>query len=532
MKPPSAAPSKPPARLRWLLVASLGLAVAAAAPLIDKVAWDTGAAEMVKWLGHFHPLVLHFPIVLLLVALAFEAARLPGLRRVLPRPDASTVTTILAWGAVGCTLALVCGWLLAQGGGYEPDLLGRHLWAGAATAFGANLALVLRLSSRTIGTGFLSGIANLTLTLTCASLTLAGHYGASLTHGEGYLTEHAPDFLRQLVGLKPGHDPNAGAIKPVEQRLLWDDVVQPILEERCVSCHHEGKAKGGLRLDSLAGLLKGGASGLAVEPGNPQQGLLMKYLQLAADDDKHMPPKGKPQPTEAQLAALAYWIEMGSPADKTAGDFELTASLRATLESLLTPAQRKTQEAKTQAEAAALETALATLRGNLLGRLACVVPGKPELEYAPGSNFAAVSDAQLVALAPVAASVVTLDLQQTKVTDAGLAALTPFTKLRKLQLQNTALSDAGLEHLGKLLSLEILNLYGTGVTDAGLKHLARLRNLRKVYLWQSKVTAEGAANLRAAVPGVEVNLGLPDATKTATASGKDAPATPAEPNKP
>jgi len=271
---------------------------------------------------------------------------------------------------------------------------------------------------------------------------------------------------------------------------------------------------------------------VAVEPGNPQQGLLMKYLQLAADDDKHMPPKGKPQPTEAQLAALAYWIEMGSPADKTAGDFELTASLRATLESLLTPAQRKTQEAKTQAEAAALETALATLRGNLPGRLACVVPGKPELEYAPGSNFAAVSDAQLVALAPVAASVVTLDLQQTKVTDAGLAALTPFTKLRKLQLQNTALSDAGLEHLGKLVSLEILNLYGTGVTDAGLKHLARLRNLRKVYLWQSKVTAEGAANLRAAVPGVEVNLGLPDATKTATASGKDAPATPAEPNKP
>jgi hypothetical protein len=514
------------------MAASLGLAGAVAAPLIDKVDWDAGAVEMVEWLGHFHPLVLHFPIVLLLVALAFEAARLPGLRCVLPRPDAATVTTILGLGAVGCTLALVCGWLLAQGGGYEPDLLGRHLWAGSATAFGTNLALIMRLSSRTIGTGVLCGLANLTLTLTCGSLTLAGHYGASLTHGEGYLTEHAPGFLRQLVGLQSRHDPSADAIKPVEQRLLWCDVVQPILEERCIFCHHEGKAKGGLRLDSLTALLKGGASGLAVVPGNPQQGLLLKFLQLAVDDDKHMPPKGKPQPTEAQLAALAYWIEMGSPADKTAGDFELTASLRATFESLLTPVQRKTLEAKSQAEAASLETALATLRGKLPGRLACVVPGKPELAYASGIDFAAVSDAQLNALAPVAVSVVTLDLQQTKVTDAGLAALAPFTKLRKLQLQNTALSDAGLEHLGKLASLEILNLYGTGVTDGGLQHLAGLRNLKKIYLWQSKVTPEGVGKLRAAIPGVEVNLGLPEAPKPAAASGKDAPTTPTESNKP
>ena len=532
MNPPSTTPAKPPARLGWLVVASLGLAGAVAAPVIDKVAWDPGAAETVLWLGHFHPLVLHFPIVLLLVALAFEAARLPGLRRLLPRPDAATVTTILGWGALGCTLALVCGWLLAQGGGYEADLLGRHLWAGAATALGANLALIMRLSSQTIGTGFLSGLANLTLTVTCASLTLAGHYGASLTHGEGYLTEHAPGVLRQLAGLPPRRDPEVAVIKPIEQRLLWHEVVQPILDERCISCHHEGKAKGGLRLDSLDALLKGGTSGLAIVPGKPQEGLLPKYLQLAPDEEMHMPPKGKPQPTEAQLAALAFWIEMGCPADKTVGDFELTPSLRTTFESLLTPAQRQAMEAKTRTEAAALETTLSTLRGKLPGRLECVVPGKPELAYAPGSAFAAVADAQLVALAPVAASVVSLELQQTRVTDAGLAALAPFTKLRKLQLQNTALSDAGLEHLGKLASLEILNLYGTGITDAGLQHLAGLKNLKKIYLWQSKVTSDGAGKLRAAIPSVEINLGLPEAPKPATPSGKDAPATPTASNQP
>ena len=532
MEPPAATPPKPIARLRWLIFASLGIGLAIAAPLIEQVAWAPEAAQTVQWLGHFHPFVLHFPIVLLLVALVFEIARLPVLRRLLPCPDAATVSAILAWGALGCTLAVACGWLLAQSGGYEPELLGRHLWAGAATAFGANLALIFRLSAGRIGAGFLNGLADATLALTCATLTVAGHYGASLTHGETYLTENAPDCVRQLIGLKPRHDANPRAVKPVAQRQLWADVVQPILEERCDSCHHEGKAKGGLRLDTLAALLKGGANGVAIEPGNPQAGLVMKYLQLDPDDAKHMPPKGKPQPTPAQLAALTYWIEVGAPADKTAGDFDLPASLQASLESLLTPAQRQAREATNRAEAAALEAALASLRSKLPGRLACVVPGQPELAYAPGNNAAAVSDGQLSALAPVATSVVALELQQTKVSDAGLAALAGFTKLRTLQLQNTALTDAGLKHLGKLVSLEVLNLYGTGVSDAGLQQLAGLKHLKKVYLWQSKVSTAGADSLRSAIPGLDVNLGLPDTPHPGADPNKETPAAPASPSKP
>lgn len=523
---PATSAAKPIARVRWLLVASLGLGLAVAALLIDKVAWDGTPPEVAQWIGRFHPFVLHFPIVLLLMALAFEAARLPVLRRLLPSPDASTVTVILAWGAAGCTLGGGCGWLLAQSGGYEKELLDRHLWAGAATALGANLALIFRLSSSRIGAGVLHGISNAILVLTCGIMAVAGHYGASLTHGETYLTDHAPDAVRKIVGLKPKRDANALVIKPTGQRLLWDEVVQPILEERCNSCHHEGKMKGGLRLDSLAGVLKGGASGAAITPGNPKDSLVLKRLHLDPDDEKHMPPQGKPQPTAEQITVLNFWIENGAPGDKTVGDYELTAAVRAALDSLLTPAQRKTLEAKIQAEAAALETALATLRSRLPGRLACVVPGQPELEYAPGIHAAEVGDAQLNALAPVAGSVVAMELQQTRVTDAGLAALAPFVKLRNLQLQNTALSDAGLVHVGKVASLEVVNLYGTGVSDAGLQHLAPLKHLKKVYLWQSQVTEEGASQLRAAVPGVDVNLSLPTTSKSAAAAGKDASASP------
>lgn len=213
-------------RLFWLILAALGLGLSIAAPL-KTMTWENGAPDMAQWIGRFHPFVLHFPIVLLIVALAFEAARLPGLRRILPRPDATTVTSVLAWGAVGCTFAVVCGWLLAQSGGYEKELLDRHLWSGSVVGIGANLALILRLCSCNIGAGLMAGISNATLAATCVVMTFAGHYGANLTHGETYLTDHAPNFVRQLAGLKPKRDPNSIEIKPVEQRLLWEDVVSP-----------------------------------------------------------------------------------------------------------------------------------------------------------------------------------------------------------------------------------------------------------------------------------------------------------------
>lgn len=531
MEPATASPSQPTARWCWLMLASLGLGLSLATPWIDPVAWTNGPPETARWIGRFHPMVLHFPVVLLLVALAFEAARLPGLRRMLPYPDPATVTVLLGWGAVGGTLAVGCGWLLSRSGGYEHELLDRHLWAGAATAFGANLALIFRLSAGTIGAGFLNGVANLTLALTCGIMTVAGHYGATLTHGETYLTDQAPDFIRELAGLKPRGKPIPVQLKPVEQRLLWNDVVRPILEERCISCHNEGKMKGGLRLDHLASILQGGGTGAAIEPGNPKDSLLLTRIHLDLENEQRMPPKGKPQLTGEEITALTFWIEMGAPADKKTGDFELTAELRATLDSLLTPAQRKSQEAMLAAETETLEKNLTTLRANLPGRLSCVVPGKPELEYAPGINPASVSDKQLEALAPVASNVVSLDLQQTQVTDTGLAALAPFVKLRKLELQHTGLTDAGLAHLGKLANLEVVNLLGTGVTDAGLQSLTGLKRLKKVYLWQSKVTGAGAAMLRDAIPGVEVNLGLADPSKPDEAANQPAPVPTAKPAK-
>ena len=85
---------------------------------------------------------------------------------------------------------------------------------------------------------------------------------------------------------------------------LWTAKVQPLLDVNCVKCHGPLQQKGGLELDNLAMVLKGGDDGVVVKPGQPQESRLFK--NLAADADPHMPPKK--QLTDAERDAIREWI--------------------------------------------------------------------------------------------------------------------------------------------------------------------------------------------------------------------------------
>ena len=74
---------------------------------------------------------------------------------------------------------------------------------------------------------------------------------------------------------------------------FFENKIRPVLAEQCLKCHSEGegrKVKGGLRLDSRAALLKGGESGPAIIPGDPEKSLIIKVIRY--QDDLQMPPKG------------------------------------------------------------------------------------------------------------------------------------------------------------------------------------------------------------------------------------------------
>ncbi len=126
------------------------------------------------------------------------------------------------------------------------------------------------------------------------------------------MMRHLP-FL--VLGLWPG-----GQAAPADREGIefFERKIRPVLVDRCYSCHsaQAEKLKGGLHLDSRAGVLKGGESGdPAVVPGEPDKSLLIRAIRYA-DEDLKMPPKGR-LPREV-VADFEAWVKRGAP-DPRAG---------------------------------------------------------------------------------------------------------------------------------------------------------------------------------------------------------------------
>jgi len=106
--------------------------------------------------------------------------------------------------------------------------------------------------------------------------------------------------------------PKAAPTAPVsaEAAEFFEKHVRPVLAEQCYSCHGAKLQQSGLRVDSLAGLLRGADGGKpAVLQGDPVRSPLIQVLSHAGP--VKMPPKGKlPQ---ASIDALTQWVKMGAP---------------------------------------------------------------------------------------------------------------------------------------------------------------------------------------------------------------------------
>ena len=98
---------------------------------------------------------------------------------------------------------------------------------------------------------------------------------------------------------------------------FFEKKIRPLLAEHCYECHAtDKKTKGGLNLDSRAGWEKGGDSGMALVPGDPEASLLIKAVRYK-DKQFQMPPKRKL--SDAQIADFEQWVKLGAPDPRTGG---------------------------------------------------------------------------------------------------------------------------------------------------------------------------------------------------------------------
>ncbi|MCX6214850.1 c-type cytochrome domain-containing protein [Spirosoma sp.] len=472
-------------------------------------------SDWVLFWGHFHPLIVHLPIGFLLIAGLLEIDRLTRRNSVSPH----TITLILFWSAVSATMACVFGYMLSLGGGYEEETLNDHMWEGIGVAVFAWLAWSVK--SENLGRIF--SFAQLmylpALGIALLLLLAAGHQGGNLTHGSDYLTQYMPGPIRAITGVEPKlKELKVEPITDVNQAMVYQQIVNPILHSRCVQCHNAGKSKGGLRLDSPEMIKKGYEDGPVFVAGNSKSSELLKVCLLPEDDDHHMPPKGKTQLKESDIALLTWWIDQGAPFDKKVSDLNVNDAIRPVLASL--GGGGAVENGGTQVAAGpAPESPVLTMKvpaanpkviDELKKLNLLVLPLSKEQNQLEVSavNARSFTDAQATELPKLSNQIVWLKLGDTEVTDAALAQVAKLKNLQKLHLEETKVTDAGLKQLKGLAYLEYINLYGTAVTDAGLAELAELKSLKTVYLWQTKVSEEGIARLKTALPKLEVIGGI------------------------
>src|SRR5437016_2299667 len=94
---------------------------------------------------------------------------------------------------------------------------------------------------------------------------------------------------------------------------FFENKIRPIFANNCFKCHsHEApKLKGGLSVEYRDSLLKGGETGPAIVPGDPEKSLLIKAVRYT-DPDLQMPPKDK-KLSDEDIANLTAWVKMGAP---------------------------------------------------------------------------------------------------------------------------------------------------------------------------------------------------------------------------
>ncbi len=441
--------------------------------------------DIVFFLGRFHPLIVHFPIVLIGLVLLLEiTAKVRWLPEV---PSVRFLLLVLA--SLSSVTAVGLGYLLYATGDYGGNTAQQHLWAGVLVAVGTLLTTFLYLHTTHPGRLVALVVTNLVV-------LFASHQGGSLTHGEGYLTEYLPN--PQPIGV--------AAVKSPEELLVYDDMLVPVLDSKCRSCHNENKTKGGLLMTTYDDLLRGGKSDQPVlVPGASEESGLLQRVTLPVSHDDHMPPDGKPGLDDPEIALLRAWIDYGANPDT-----RFAALTRDSVQSVVLADYLRRFREEQQARVVAqqnLETLVQTVSHPEVSYViqeAAGYPGQVSLTMKfPPSAF---TDAQLLELQPLLPHVARASFVSSDITDDALYPMGKMTNLRELYLQKTALDGSGLAYLTALPQLELLDISQTSVSDASLLYLLDMPALRDVYLYETPVSEAVVAAMREHKPELVVHL--------------------------
>jgi len=443
-----------------------------------------------EFIGRLHPALVHLPVGILVLAFLLQCIGYKDKTGAYHK----ALVVVLGIGAITAVISCISGFVLSKHDDYDPDLVGWHQWMGITTAIVCIAAYFLYRGNTLVRFKWPAMIALVVL------ISITGHMGGTLTHGEGYLTG-------PLMGGGNGITTEQKPIANVQEAMVYDSVIQPMLQRKCYSCHNANKRKGGLRMDQPDLLMLGGKNGKIIVNGNAAESEMIKRILLPKEEEHHMPPKEKPQLTENEIALLHWWISSGAAFNKKVKELPQPATVQPALAALQQPKQSSQSVSDVPKEeiGAADEAAIK----KLTDKGVIVLPVAQNSHYLM-ANFVsarAITNKDLELLAPLKKQLIWLKLGSMPINDSAMEAIGKCTNLTRLQLEYTGITDAGLGKLNNCKQLHYLNLVGTKVTAKGVMALNGIKELQSLYVYQTSVTAADTAALRKVFPKAQIDLG-------------------------
>jgi uncharacterized membrane protein len=425
-------------------------------------------------LGRMHPMILHFPIVLLLLSMVMEFFRFKSAysNQEFYR---NFVSDLLFVGVVTSGITTIMGIFLSQEEGYAGTVLNWHKWSGVSVFFVASFIY----TSRDRG-WYKAPVARAGALITTLCLIFAGHFGAALTHGDNFIWQPVTAQAEKVV------------VAP-DDAMVFDHVIRPIFENKCISCHNPDKMKGKLSMVDSTAILKGGKTGALFVSGRPDTSLLVSRIDLPMSDKKHMPPSGKPQLTPDEITLINLWIRGDDQFSQRVAALPPSDTLRIVATKFLEPAEAHGEKFRF---VAADESTIQNLNTNY-----CVVSPLAKESPALAVNMysrASYTPETLDKLKAVKTQIISLALSRMPVKNEDLKKIIRFENLRQLNLNFTDITGAGLITLTSLKELRSLYLSGTKITVQDLqKYLADFKSLRTVAVWDTGLSTHDLKSLQA-----------------------------------
>jgi uncharacterized membrane protein len=439
--------------------------------------------SLLQVVGRAHPLFLHFPIVLFALFIGWIWI-VPKKQFHSPELFFDISKWLLLLTAFTSAITALMGVFLSKEPAYNQDSLQWHKWSGSFISLLTFLWYVFYAQlNRTKISLAASSLVSIIL------LIIAGHQGASITHGDNFL-------------LAPVYKDQPQKKVSFDEALVFTDMVKPILDAKCVSCHNSKKAKGELVMETQQLLLRGGKDGPLWDTTDVNMSLLLQRVHLPEEEKKHMPPTGKPQLNEQELTILYNWIKNGANFKIKVNELEPTDTLRSIAQNIF----KSSDEQETYDFASADEKKIQKLNTNYRAVYSLAKESPAIAVDFFGASF--FKSDQLKDLLEIKTQLVSLNLDKMPVTDNDLQTIGQFTNLRNLNLSFSKITGNGLSALNKLNHLKNISLTNTAIKKEDIEKLASLKEFHHVYIWNTDVSVADASELRKKFPSLDIETGM------------------------